>query len=62
MRNVMTNWRKSSYSNTQGGECVEVADFGSGLVGLRDSKNPGAGHQEVTRGAFAALVAGIKNA
>ncbi|MFE3885749.1 DUF397 domain-containing protein [Streptomyces lydicus] len=34
-------WRKSSYSNTNGGSCVEVADdFPGGLVPVRDSKNP----------------------
>lgn len=33
-------WRTSSYSNTQGGECVEVADGIPGIVPLRDSKNP----------------------
>lgn len=32
-------WFKSSRSST-GKECVEVAHLGSGLVGLRDSKNP----------------------
>ncbi|WP_330477511.1 DUF397 domain-containing protein [Streptomyces platensis] len=33
-------WRKSSYSNSNGGECVEVADDFPGLVPVRDSKNP----------------------
>lgn len=33
-------WRKSSYSNTNGGSCVEVADDFPGLVPVRDSKNP----------------------
>lgn len=32
-------WRKSSFSNPNGNQCVEVA-FGQGVVGLRDSKNP----------------------
>lgn len=32
-------WRKSSFSNPNGNECVEVA-FGSEVVGLRDSKHP----------------------
>ncbi|MFD7627419.1 DUF397 domain-containing protein [Streptomyces sp. NPDC059851] len=32
------NWRKSSYSNTQGGDCVEVADGVAGAVPVRDSK------------------------
>ncbi|QEU94826.1 DUF397 domain-containing protein [Streptomyces kanamyceticus] len=34
-------WRRSSYSNTNGGECVEVADGFTGVVPVRDSKNPG---------------------
>ncbi|WP_282700911.1 DUF397 domain-containing protein [Streptomyces sp. CC219B] len=33
-------WRKSSYSNGTGGECVEVADTTSGVTPVRDSKNP----------------------
>ncbi|MGW4529486.1 DUF397 domain-containing protein [Nocardia sp. NPDC004340] len=32
-------WFKSSHSSG-GGECVEVAFFASGKVGVRDSKNP----------------------
>ncbi|MEU6758290.1 DUF397 domain-containing protein [Streptomyces sp. NPDC046685] len=31
-------WRKSSYSNGDGGNCVEVADGLAGLVPVRDSK------------------------
>ena len=30
-------WRKSSYSGDQG-NCVELADLGDGIVGVRDSK------------------------
>ena len=33
-------WRKSSYSNANGGDCVEVA-LGTATAGVRDSKNPG---------------------
>ncbi|MER5947225.1 DUF397 domain-containing protein [Streptomyces sp. NPDC001904] len=33
-------WRKSSYSNGDGGHCVEVADGVPGIVPVRDSKNP----------------------
>ncbi|MFE9439684.1 DUF397 domain-containing protein [Streptomyces sp. NPDC006602] len=33
-------WRKSSYSNGTGGECVEVADNLPGIIPVRDSKNP----------------------
>ncbi|OIJ87704.1 DUF397 domain-containing protein [Streptomyces sp. MUSC 14] len=31
-------WRKSSYSNGSGGECVEVSDAHPGVVPVRDSK------------------------
>ncbi|MCH6160851.1 DUF397 domain-containing protein [Streptomyces marispadix] len=31
-------WRKSSYSNQDGGNCVEVADNLPGSVPVRDSK------------------------
>ncbi|MFD8141992.1 DUF397 domain-containing protein [Streptomyces sp. NPDC059708] len=31
-------WRKSSYSNPDGGQCVEVADNFPTLVPVRDSK------------------------
>jgi hypothetical protein len=33
-------WRKSSYSNGNGGACVEVARNLTGAVAVRDSKDP----------------------
>lgn len=33
-------WRKSSYSNGNGGACVEVARNLPGAVAVRDSKDP----------------------
>ncbi|WP_405090776.1 DUF397 domain-containing protein [Micromonospora sp. NBC_01392] len=33
-------WRKSSRSNGQGANCVEVADARPGGVAVRDSKDP----------------------
>ncbi|MET7291561.1 DUF397 domain-containing protein [Streptomyces griseoloalbus] len=33
-------WRKSSYSNQEGGNCVEVADGFRAVVPVRDSKAP----------------------
>ncbi|MFJ7326171.1 DUF397 domain-containing protein [Streptomyces cyaneofuscatus] len=33
-------WRKSSYSNSDGGNCVEVSDDCPGIVPVRDSKQP----------------------
>ncbi|WP_369185761.1 DUF397 domain-containing protein [Streptomyces sp. Y1] len=36
----MLTWRKSSYSSTNVGECVEVAIGAPGRVPVRDSKDP----------------------
>lgn len=33
-------WRKSSYSNQDGGQCIEVSDDLPALVPVRDSKAP----------------------
>ncbi|MFJ6214185.1 DUF397 domain-containing protein [Streptomyces sp. NPDC092296] len=33
-------WRKSSYSNGDGGNCVEIAEQYPGTVPVRDSKDP----------------------
>ncbi|SHL06031.1 DUF397 domain-containing protein [Streptomyces yunnanensis] len=33
------SWRKSSYSNGTGGDCVEVGDGLPGVVPVRDSKD-----------------------
>jgi hypothetical protein len=33
-------WRKSSYSGSNGGNCVEIAQFPDTAVAVRDSKNP----------------------
>ncbi|MFI9765866.1 DUF397 domain-containing protein [Streptomyces sp. NPDC052415] len=34
-----SNWRKSSYSGDQGGNCVEIAEA-THSVAIRDSKTP----------------------
>jgi hypothetical protein len=52
-------WRKSSRSNTQGNECVEVAVL-RGAVGLRDSKTPEAGHLALKSAVFVDLMRRIK--
>ncbi|MDQ0713040.1 hypothetical protein QFZ55_002492 [Streptomyces luteogriseus] len=33
-------WRKSTYSGDQGGQCLEVAESPEATVAIRDSKNP----------------------
>ncbi|UXX94412.1 DUF397 domain-containing protein [Streptomyces sp. AD2-2] len=44
-------WRKSSYSSTNGGDCVEVAT-GAPCVAIRDSKNPDGAVLTVNRSRF----------
>lgn len=56
----MTHWRKSSRSDTSGGNCVEVANL-TGNVGLRDSKTTSAGHLSLAPSDFARLVKKIKS-
>ncbi|MBW8737704.1 MAG: DUF397 domain-containing protein [Streptomyces turgidiscabies] len=34
------HWRRSSYSNANGGNCVEITEDFPGVVPVRDSKNP----------------------
>jgi hypothetical protein len=50
-------WRKSSYSNEEGGACVEVADGLPGIVPVRDSKNPTGPALLVNAGAWQAFTA-----
>ena len=33
-------WRKSSYSGSNGGDCVEVARLPANALAVRDSKDP----------------------
>jgi uncharacterized protein DUF397 len=50
-------WRKSSYSNASGLNCVEVARLASS-VAVRDSKTPTSGHLSLTPSAWRAFLAG----
>jgi hypothetical protein len=53
-------WRKSSHSGTiEGSDCVEVADL-SGVIGVRDSKNPDGPRLALSGRSFAALVGRVK--
>jgi hypothetical protein len=53
-------WRKSSYSNQDGGECVEVADNFPGLTPVRDSKDPDGPALVFASGAWLSFVRGVK--
>ncbi|GGP70089.1 DUF397 domain-containing protein [Saccharothrix coeruleofusca] len=55
---VEVAWNKSSHSGGNS-NCVEVA-HGAAMVGVRDSKKPGAGVVTVSRGAWAAFLAALR--
>ena len=58
-RNIQ--WRKSSYSGSTGGDCVEVAvTCPTGAVPVRDSKNPSGPVLTVGAGAWRAFVDGLR--
>ncbi|AJZ85053.1 MULTISPECIES: DUF397 domain-containing protein [Streptomyces] len=54
-------WRKSSYSNNDGGMCVEVADNLPGIVPVRDSKNPDRPVLIFPNGSWSAFITSLKN-
>ncbi|MCX4762018.1 DUF397 domain-containing protein [Streptomyces sp. NBC_01275] len=54
-------WRKSSYSNTDGGNCLEVADGTPSLVPVRDSKDPSQGALLFDAAAWSRFIAWKRN-
>ncbi|GHJ34553.1 DUF397 domain-containing protein [Streptomyces sp. TS71-3] len=55
-----TAWRKSSYSNQEGGDCVEVADAFPGTVPVRDSKAPHGPVLTFRTRSWAVFIGGLK--
>ncbi|MDJ0344320.1 DUF397 domain-containing protein [Streptomyces sp. H10-C2] len=53
-------WRKSSYSGSNGGNCIEVAPGFPGVVPVRDSKDPHGPALVFDAAAFASFVAGVR--
>ncbi|WP_436770561.1 DUF397 domain-containing protein [Yinghuangia sp. YIM S09857] len=53
-------WRKSSYSNQEGGNCLEVAGRGFGVVPVRDSKDVGRGAIVVSGDSWVVLTEALK--
>lgn len=53
-------WRKASYSNGNGGNCVEVASLTGGHRAVRDSKNPAGPALTVTAAEWGAFTAGVR--
>nr|WP_179816304.1 DUF397 domain-containing protein [Allostreptomyces psammosilenae] len=64
MRNAAgVEWRKSSYSGggiNGGGDCVEVANFPDGRIGVRDSKDPAGGALLFSPSEMSSWLAGVK--
>ena len=56
----MEGWRKSSYSDGNGGNCVETASC-DGLVLVRDTANRGGGTLEFSTAAWEAFAASLKH-
>ncbi|MDG4779850.1 DUF397 domain-containing protein [Micromonospora sp. WMMD961] len=52
-------WRKSSYSDNNGGACVEVAELDTSIV-VRDSKDPNGSTLRFTKGAWTGFVRSIR--
>ena len=55
------DWRKSTYSNGNGGACVEVARNIPGIVAVRDSKNPSGPALVFNPGDWKAFLARIRS-
>ncbi|WP_405912440.1 DUF397 domain-containing protein [Streptomyces sp. NBC_00963] len=54
-------WRKSSYSNGEGGACLEVVDRCPGAVPVRDSKMPDGAVLLLTHQGWATFVQSVKH-
>ncbi|MEU1175262.1 DUF397 domain-containing protein [Streptomyces microflavus] len=54
-------WRKSSYSNQDGGQCLEVADDFAPVVPVRDSKNPQGPALTFAAAGWSSFVAAVKD-
>ncbi|MER7048869.1 DUF397 domain-containing protein [Streptomyces jumonjinensis] len=56
-----TTWRKSSYSNQDGGACVEVSDDFTTAIPVRDSKNPHGPVLVFPAGGWSSFVTAVKD-
>jgi hypothetical protein len=56
----LAEWRKSSYSSSNGGQCVEVARNLPSVVAVRDSKTPEGPVLVFTPAEWHSFAAGVK--
>jgi hypothetical protein len=57
---VTAQWRKSTRSTAQGGDCVELARL-TRVIGIRDSKSPQMGSLSLSGEGFSQLIKAIKD-
>ena len=55
------DWRKSTFSSSNGGNCVEVARNLPGVVAVRDSKDPAGPALAFTTADWEAFTTGLKD-
>ncbi|MER5847978.1 DUF397 domain-containing protein [Streptomyces sp. NPDC002012] len=53
-------WRRSSYIDSSGGDCLEVADGHTGIVPVRDSKRPEGPALAIAASAWTPFVESVK--
>ena len=54
-------WRKSSRSGSNGGDCVEVASNLAGIVAIRDSKDPTGPTLILSPGRWISFIAAVRD-
>jgi hypothetical protein len=54
------DWRKATFSSSNGGQCVEVARNLTGIVAVRDSKDPHGPALIFTPSDWSAFIANLK--
>ena len=59
---IEPRWLKSSYSGNGGGDCVEVARNLSGVVAVRDSKNPDGPVLVLSKDEWASFITRVRSA
>ncbi|MFJ6568038.1 DUF397 domain-containing protein [Streptomyces sp. NPDC091292] len=58
---ILSGWRKSSYSNSEAGSCVEVLDGYPSGVPVRDSKNPHGPALVIEPSAWSSFVSAVQD-
>lgn len=54
-------WKKSTYSDSAGGNCVEVCVHTSHDIAMRDSKSPNSGTLNLSAAEWSGLIVTAKN-